>query len=399
MKARFDAVVAGHICIDVIPHFLEGSFARLEEVIVPGRLLVVGPAVTATGGAVPNTGLALIRLGIHAKLMGKIGDDFFGRGILEILRPYHAEDGMAVVAGESSSYTFVFSPPTVDRIFLHHPGANDTFGADDVDYDLVRSSRLFHLGYPPLMKRLMADDGAELTEIFRRCRDLGVTTSLDMSLPDPTAEAGRADWDKILRNTLPFVDIFLPSAEEILFMLDRGRFEQLKARSGDQGLLEQLGPDEVARLAETLLGCGAKVAVIKCGHKGLYAATGGREQIERMGAACAADPDNWAQRELWEESFHVDRIATATGAGDCTIAGFLASLLRGESIEMSLRCACAVGAQNVAAMDAVSGVKCWEETQAMVAAVMPKNRLDIGSARWRFDQTGGLWIGSRDRGF
>lgn len=34
-------------------------------------------------------------------------------------------------------------------MFLHCPGANDTFSVDDVRYDLVSEARLFHLAIRP----------------------------------------------------------------------------------------------------------------------------------------------------------------------------------------------------------------------------------------------------------
>jgi sugar/nucleoside kinase (ribokinase family) len=100
----------------------------------PGRLLNIGPAAISTGGAVANTGMALHRLGVPVRLMGKVGDDLFGRAVLDVLRTGapHLADGMIVTPGEATSYSIVISPPDIDRSFLHCPGANDTFGADDV---------------------------------------------------------------------------------------------------------------------------------------------------------------------------------------------------------------------------------------------------------------------------
>jgi sugar/nucleoside kinase (ribokinase family) len=63
-------VVAGHVCIDIIP-----EIGRDFE-LLPGRLVEIGTAVTATGGAVSNTGVALHLLGIPATLMGKVSSRF-----------------------------------------------------------------------------------------------------------------------------------------------------------------------------------------------------------------------------------------------------------------------------------------------------------------------------------
>jgi hypothetical protein len=77
----------------------------------------------------------------------------------------------------------ILAPPETDRIFLHDAGANDTFAADDVDYELVSHVKLFHFGYPPLMARMYERDGDELVSLFSRVKAAGVTTSLDMAMP------------------------------------------------------------------------------------------------------------------------------------------------------------------------------------------------------------------------
>ncbi len=46
------AVVAGHICLDIIPQLSGVSAAAFERSFAPGHLLEVGPASLSTGGAV-----------------------------------------------------------------------------------------------------------------------------------------------------------------------------------------------------------------------------------------------------------------------------------------------------------------------------------------------------------
>ena len=68
-------------------------------------------------------------------------------------------------ASVPKSGSVIISPPGMDRIFLHDPGANNTFGAEDVNYQLVTETALFHFGYPPLMRGFYSDNGAELTTL------------------------------------------------------------------------------------------------------------------------------------------------------------------------------------------------------------------------------------------
>jgi sugar/nucleoside kinase (ribokinase family) len=365
-----EAIVAGHLCLDIIPQFPIDAGAELSAYLAPGRLAEVGPMMLSGGGAVSNTGLNLARLGVNTRLMGKLGDDLFGQAILNLVRQHGPElaEAMVVVPGETSSYTVVINPPHIDRIFLHCPGTNHTFGADDVRYDLVAEARLFHFGYPPLMGRFYADQGRELEEMYRRARATGVTTSLDMVMPDPAGPSGQVDWLAVMRRVMPHVHLFLPSVEEWLFMVDRARFEHLSVTVGPEQMLWSLGEDEIRALGRTALELGAQVVLLKLGARGLYLRTGA---IVELGRAGPSDLGPWRDRELWQPAFRPDQVLGTTGAGDATIAGFLAALLRDVPPERALSIAAAVGACNVEAADAVSGVRSFEETVA---------RIDVGWA-------------------
>lgn len=393
MSKQDQIVVAGHICLDIIPDLSNGS-VQGSRFFVPGKLAEIGSATLSTGGPVSNTGLALSLLGIQTKLMGKVGKDLFGELMRLILAKRGVDGALLVVPGETTSYTIALSPPGCDRMFLHDPAANNTFCADDIQYDTVASATIFHLGYPPLMRRLYENNGSELAEIFRRVKLLGVTTSLDMSLPDPHSPSGQADWHTILSQVLPYVDFFLPSAEETLFMLERIRYDEYRAAK--TAMLPQITGDDLTRLGSTILEMGAKIVGIKCGERGFYLRTAGQAKLNEMGKARPGDPANWASREVWEPSFHVDNYAGATGSGDSSIAGFLAAYLYGLSLEETIRYACAVGGLNVTAPDALSGLKTWDETVTLVKAGWKKNPLEITSVGWQPDVEL-LWHGPFDR--
>jgi len=395
MKEIPKAVVAGHLCLDIIPDLSGVAVERGADFFVPGKVRLIGPATLSTGGPVSNTGLALVILGIDTALMGKVGDDPFGSLIRLLLERWGVTEGLIVVEGEMTSYTIALDPPRLDRMFLHMPATNDTFSAEDVQYDLVAQRELFHFGYPPLMRRMYSDGGRELVEIFRRVKGLGVTTSLDMAMPDPSSAAGRADWEAILGKVMPYVDIFLPSGEELLYMLERKRFDDYQARSSED-MLPLFTGDDLSRLSDRLLAMGGKVVGIKCGYRGVYVRTAGKERLKEMGRVKPADLSNWANRELWEPSFRVKRYGGGTGAGDSCIAGFLSAFLRGHTLEEAICYACAAGGFNVTAPDALSGLRPWPEIVAKVQSGWEKNPLQVEGAGWCCDQNG-LWHGPHDR--
>ncbi len=390
----YDAIVAGHICLDIFPDLSGIAQDRFESTLQPGRLVIVGAVDCCTGGSVSNTGLALTKLGIRTQLMGKVGDDLFGRAIQDYVRTYGANlaDAMVVDPGARTSYTIVLSPPGVDRIFLHHPGANGTFGADDVRFDLIADSRLFHFGYPPLMKRMYEADGSQLVQIFRRAKETGVTTSLDMALPDPSSPAGRADWGSILRLVLPYVDLFLPSIEEILFMLRPSTYQALCAEASGLYILPLIQPELLSDLGQELIEMGARIVALKLGDRGLYLRTAGSHYLRALGRARPSDLEAWADKELWAPCFHAKVVGT-TGSGDTTIAGLLSALLHDFSAEEAITAAVAVGACNVEAADALSGIRSWEETWQRVRSGWVRHELVLNTPGWVLDVQQQLWIG------
>lgn len=391
MPESHAAIVAGHICLDIIPDLSGLTRSSFGALFLPGRLIETGRATLSTGGAVSNTGLALNKLGISTRLMGKVGDDLFGQAVRQIVASHgpHLAEGMVVDEQVHTSYTVIINPSDVDRIFLHCPGANDTFTADDVRYDLVAQARLFHFGYPSIMKRMYENDGAELVAMYRRAKATGVTTSLDLSLPDPSSAAGRADWVNILRSTLRYVDIFIPSIDEILYMLRREMFEGLATREID--LASQVTPELLSELSQQLLAMGAKIVGLKLGERGMYVRTAGRAAIEDMGRACPSHPEVWADREIWAPCFQV-QVAGTTGAGDATIAGFVSALLRDLAPEAAVTAAVAVGACNVEAPDALGGLCSWEETMQRVERGWPRHPLTLDAPGWHFDEDYQLWL-------
>lgn len=396
---QWDIVVAGHLCLDITPTFQPTRAKNFGELLVPGKLLNVGSCVVSTGGPVSNTGIALVKLGARTLVMAKVGDDPFGMSVVEKMREYDAAEGIIVVPDEHTSYTVALAPPGLDRVFLHHTGANDTFAADDVPYEKLDDVGIFHFGYPPLMRRMYLDDGAELESLLRRARERGVTVSLDLSLPDPESESGQANWERILERALPHVDIFVPSAEEVCFALERERFMALRRQAADTGVdtLDLLTPEDYSRLSARLLEYGPGVVTLKSGHRGMYLRTAGRERLASFGRTPVPDTASWADRELWEPPFTVERVASATGAGDSAIAGFLAGFIRGETVEGALRYAAAAGAQNVVVLDATSGIRGFEETRASLDS-WGKAIIDIAGEGWSYDDDARLWRGPSDSG-
>lgn len=346
--------VAGHVSLDMTPEFPDfgRGAASLNDFIKPGKMINVGHLAMTTGGCVSNTGGALHFFGADVTLACKIGEDIFGSIIENIYRERGYKTSFIKDPVADTSYTIVISPPGCDRFFMAYPAANDAFSQADIDYSTISQCAWFHFGYPPVMASFYRDGGSALAEMFRKIKSMGIVTSLDTCAVDPASEAGKCDWKAILEKVLPHVDFFVPSIEELCFMLDKKKHDELQARAagGDICRCLSLSRDVVPAAEEALrLGCGS--VLLKCGAAGMYLSAPAR------GAFAA-----------FARSFVPDKMVTGTGAGDVAIAAFICCAVDGLPLGDCLDLASAAGACCLGGYDALSGLIPIEEMKRKIAA-------------------------------
>lgn len=398
-KKDIEIVAAGHICLDLIPAFnIEGKVEKMTDVLIPGKMIDMGKCVVVGGGPVTNAGVSIRRLGVKTELIGKIGDDDFGQ---QILRWYEEHEGhfkgIKMVKGESTSYTIAICIPGIDRFYLHHCGANNTFGYDDMDFDIVARSKLMLFGYPPWMRKLYENEGAELTKILKRTKELDTTTALDLSLPDVDGYGDTIDWYSIIKNWIPLTDIMVPSAEEIFYFLYKSKFlEKKRNLRHRETVLDNMTVKEISDIGRDLIEMGTAIAMIKCGHRGLYIRTAGKDRLSKLGAAKCGDLDNWAERELWFPVYQEEKFVGALGSGDSAIAGFLAAFVRGYSIESCLRYANAAGSMNVTVPDGLTWNKGFDDLTRRIQAGWKTKEMHIDEPGWKKERE--FWVGPNNRG-
>jgi len=374
------------MCLDLIPQIYQSDF-RFR----PGTLEEIGPAVVSLGGCVPNTGLALKKLGAAVHLASKIGMDPIGDLLqIELKKLGETGAGLTKSSQESTSYSVIISPQGGDRMVLHYPGTNDSFSARDVGYSLSQPAEIFHFGYPPLMRRMFENEGRELAQVFGQAKQKGLLTSLDMAYPDPSSPAARVNWRTIAARVLPYVDIFCPSYEELACM-----FQPETARpvinNGSQALAH-VDAKTLEELSGIACRMGVAVIAIKLGNRGLYVRTNNSERLRSAGRKLCSE--HWTNRELWTSVFKVKVVGT-TGAGDATVAGLLYGILRGFPVEQACRIACGVGACNVESADAVSGIVPFEVLERRMRAGWEQEVCPAGE-EWPAIATG-VFAGTNDR--
>ncbi|MGI6256735.1 MAG: carbohydrate kinase family protein [Anaerovoracaceae bacterium] len=344
MKRR--AIAAGNVGIDISPIFPGGERTSMEEVFRPGEIVHVEGAEVHPGGGAINTGIGMNLFGVETTIAGRIGDDHLGEMLLQMIKDHGAPEALVKDVTAHTAYSVILAVPGMDRVILQNPGANDRFSGEDVGASLVKGRHLFHFGHPPSMEKMYLDDGKELADLFRRMREGGLVTSLDLCAVDPASPAGKQDWRKILKNVLPFVDFFLPSRSELAYMLGEDDSEEV---------------EDLARISHDL---GAGNVVIKMGKEGMYFSTGGAEAIQEVEEKLemkAGTLDSWIDQRGIQPPYPIEKEVSGLGAGDTSIAAFLSALLREFSLEESLYLSAAEGALCVTAYDAFSGLVPFED--------------------------------------
>ena len=287
-------LVADHLCdpIDSVP-------AAGGGVICPRLPLSIG-------GCASNVAVDLARLGIRVGAVGCVGQDYFGRFIIDTLSAANVDvRDIRQLEDAETSGTLIINVRGEDRRFIHAPGANARLRAEDIPLDRVRSAKVLYVGGYLLMPAL---EGEPLASLFRQARAAGVKTVLDIVMPGPGD-----NWSK-LEGVLAETDVFLPNRDEAAIL------------TGTLDPLEQ---------AQCFAGAGAGAVVITCGGEGSVLVSGKR----RMHAA----------------AYEVE-YKGGTGAGDAFDAGFIMGLLRGEDLAGCLRWGSAIGASCVRSISATDSV-------------------------------------------
>ncbi len=278
-----------------------------------GTLQLIDRIELHIGGNASNTAAALGKLGVGARLVGKVGDDNFGRFLVGALQAAGVDCAPVAIAkdGTPTPVSLVTAHSDAERSFLHAPGTNATLSPDDIAWEKLSGVKFFHVAGPQL---LVALEGEPLAQVLKEAKRRGMTTVLD-TVMNPRSQG----WDA-LTLSFPYLDWFVPS------------FEEIRALCGEDTLEGQLRACRDA---------GAKNVAIKCGSDGCFVAPLGGEPF-----TVPALPVT---------------VVDTLGAGDSWCAGFLTGLLRGWELEKTARFANAVGASCVQALGAVTGIPTEKE--------------------------------------
>lgn len=192
----------------------------------------------APAGSAAGTAVGLAKLGLDVATVGAVGDDALADVLIDALIRNGVDTSHVVrKQGVQTSASILPIRPNGDRPALHVIGANAAFTMDDVPWKLVEGASHLHLGGTDSMRGL-GRDGAP--EIVRRAHRSGATTSMDI------LSEGSTKLLSILKPCLPFVDWFMPNAEQACRLTETSTADDAAHRLldlGARGVLLTMGGD------------------------------------------------------------------------------------------------------------------------------------------------------------
>lgn len=174
---RKGITVAGNIIADIVK--------RIDSFPAVGMLANIREVSMAVGGCAPNTAIDLAKIdrSLPVSVIGKIGDDEYGRFILSNLSRYSIDcEKISISENKPTSFSDVMSQPSGERTFFHARGANAEFSPKDIDITSINSV-ILHIGYILLLDEFDKPDPQYGTVMARFLHDVkaqGIKTSVDV---------------------------------------------------------------------------------------------------------------------------------------------------------------------------------------------------------------------------
>ncbi len=177
------------------------------------------------GGAPCNVLAMLNKLGRKTAFIGKVGEDQFGRLLRDTIDELGIETKGLILDQEiHTTLAFVHTFPDGDREFSFYrkPGADMMLAEDDVDYDLIRQSKVFHFGTLSMTDEPVRSATKKALEV---AKEAGCLITFDPNLRPPL-------WDSLDRAKemmeygFQYCDMLKISDNEIQFVTGKEDYDE-----------------------------------------------------------------------------------------------------------------------------------------------------------------------------
>lgn len=271
---EFDVIVVGELNVDLIFNSIDGFPKVGTEILSDNMTLTLG-----SSSAICASNLS--SLGLKVGFIGKLGNDIFGRFIIEKLKEKGVDTSLIIIGDRLRTGATIALSYNEDRAMITHQGAMSHLTIGDIDEAHLKRAR--HLHFSSYFFQTGFKNSLHL--LFEMAKKAGLTISLDVQW-DPSEK-----WDLNLEKILPLVDVFIPNEIEIQKLT---------------------GKDNVDLAIESIKNK-STYTVVKCGNQGsvLY----------------------YNNTKIKHGPFPNTRIVDTIGAGDSFNAGFISKFIEGDPPE------------------------------------------------------------------
>ena len=314
--------VAGNMILDVVK-----SIDKYPE---QGMLAYISSSKRAIGGCAPNTAtdLAVIDSTLPVSVIGRVGDDEYGRFLVDKLRSKGIDVSDVIVSsGADTSFTDVMSLPTGERTFFNAKGANAIFAPEDIDITSLRC-KIFHIGYILLLDKfdeLDEEYGTAMARFLSGVSSMGIKTSVDV-----VSSSNAEEYETKILPVMPYTDYLIINETEICTIWG---YDPRK----EDGSIDV---DTVKLAMEKTMAAGVREKVI------IHAKE-----------ACFCLDKSGEFTKLGSLKIPKELIAGSVGAGDAFCAGSLYGIYNGYSDMEILKFASSSAACSLFADNSVDGMK------------------------------------------
>lgn len=277
------------------------------------------------GGDTSNAIIAAARQGARAGYITRLGNDDFGRALLDLWRRENvATDGVAVdPVASTAAYFITYGRDGHSFSYLRSGSAATRISPETLPKDIIRSTRILHVS--GISQAISASAADAVFAAIAEAQGAGTLVSYDSNLRLKLWPLARAC--AITLAAMQEADIVLPGLDDV---------RQLTGLSD---------PDAIA---DRLLSGRVKVVAMTLGREGALIAT--RHERRRVA------------------SMEVEAV-DASGAGDCFDGAFLAEWLRSSDPFAAGRYACVAAALSTRGKGAITPIPDRAEVEAALAAI------------------------------
>ena len=312
----YDMVAVGNALVDVLAHATDEFVQRQEKLhgmkkgemrLIDERRAVelyaeMDAAIEASGGSAANTMAGFASFGGRGAFIGKVARDQLGEVFRHDMKAMGINFSTTPLAvGAPTGRCLILVTPDAQRTMNTFLGAAVEMGPDDIDADLIASSKITYLeGY--------LYNSPQTKEAFKYAGELAHDAGhrVALTLSDPfCVDMHRADFQYLVEE---HVDILFANEHEIMSLYETETFEQA-----------------------------CKKVINKCEAAVLTRSDKGSVVVSSAGVITVpAEP--------------VEHVIDTTGAGDQFAAGFLYGFTRGMGLDMCAKLGAMAAAEVISHM-------------------------------------------------